>query len=384
MELANLEALIQRGQLALEDGDFAGAFKYFDSALNLDAKNADCYLGLLLCNLEMRKVEDLEQLSYSIETNPNYQKVLRFGSAEMAEKLRGYQEAALARIAQAAEAQRQAAEAARLQAEEARKQAEAAKQARSQARKKKLKKWLPIGGAAIAAIIGIFFLLTLVILPSIYYNQGMSALDRGDYKAAHAAFYKANGYKDAKEQYKGIIAVYQKAVLTYPDGSQYITDYTYDTSGNCIKEVCTWSSGSQEIYDYTYDTSGNCIKKVYTYTDGDQYIYDYTYDTSGNCIKEVHTLYNGSQYIYDYTYDQNGNCIKEVYTGSYGGQDITDYTYDQNGNCIKAVSSWFDGRQYIIDYTYDQNGNCIKRVYTESDGGQHTYDYSDFLYFKAK
>lgn len=44
----NIDALIKRGILALEDGDWDDAENFFDSVLNMDAENAAAYLGLAM------------------------------------------------------------------------------------------------------------------------------------------------------------------------------------------------------------------------------------------------------------------------------------------------------------------------------------------------
>ncbi|MCR5105587.1 MAG: toll/interleukin-1 receptor domain-containing protein, partial [Eubacterium sp.] len=47
-DLGNKEAIVKRGYLALEDGEWKNAIKFFDQALNSDAENAEVYIGLFL------------------------------------------------------------------------------------------------------------------------------------------------------------------------------------------------------------------------------------------------------------------------------------------------------------------------------------------------
>lgn len=45
---ANIEALLKRGNIALEDGEFKKAIDFFNNALNIDAMCAEAYLGLAM------------------------------------------------------------------------------------------------------------------------------------------------------------------------------------------------------------------------------------------------------------------------------------------------------------------------------------------------
>ncbi|MBR4720714.1 MAG: TIR domain-containing protein [Clostridia bacterium] len=84
---ANLQALLDRGFMALEDGEWQKADDFFEQALNFDAKLAEAYLGKLMAELQVKKREDLKNCKEPFENSNNYQKVIRFGSDSIKNEL---------------------------------------------------------------------------------------------------------------------------------------------------------------------------------------------------------------------------------------------------------------------------------------------------------
>ena len=88
----NVTALLQRGSMALENGELDKAKEYFDQVLNMDAQCAEAWLGLALADAELRSAEAIGELDadkpiVGIETNADYGKFLRFASEEQKQKL---------------------------------------------------------------------------------------------------------------------------------------------------------------------------------------------------------------------------------------------------------------------------------------------------------
>lgn len=75
---ARADALVTRGNMALEDGDWAQADKFFEEALNNDPKNGYAYLGKLMNELKVCQQAELSDVKGSFEDNGNYKKALRF------------------------------------------------------------------------------------------------------------------------------------------------------------------------------------------------------------------------------------------------------------------------------------------------------------------
>ena len=93
----NVTALLQRGQMALEDREWDSARNYFDQALNMDAQSAEAYLGLLLADFHLTDVEAIQTVRESldsIEGNFNYKRFKRFTDAARGQQVDGFVEAA--------------------------------------------------------------------------------------------------------------------------------------------------------------------------------------------------------------------------------------------------------------------------------------------------
>ena len=75
----NIEPLLKRAFLFVEDGDFDTADEYCERVLDVDPENAQAYLCKLLIELRVRKQEQLAEYKEPFSGSSNYQKVLRFG-----------------------------------------------------------------------------------------------------------------------------------------------------------------------------------------------------------------------------------------------------------------------------------------------------------------
>ena len=85
----NIESLLKRGQLALEDGAWSDAIGYFDEALNLNATCAEAYLGKVCAARTCSDIHKIiEGAGKSIEQDLSFQKVIRFINPETAKKLK--------------------------------------------------------------------------------------------------------------------------------------------------------------------------------------------------------------------------------------------------------------------------------------------------------
>ena len=76
----NAAALVKRGFLALEDGEWKKADEFFEQALNQNAEDAQAYLGKLMAELNISKKENLKNCKEPFDNNTNYEKILRFGN----------------------------------------------------------------------------------------------------------------------------------------------------------------------------------------------------------------------------------------------------------------------------------------------------------------
>ncbi len=85
---ANTTALLKRGQMSLEDGDFQKAKEFFDRVLDMDAECGEAYLGIFLADRGIKSLKEIEkQKSLKYLTDSDYQRVLRFAKGEVKELL---------------------------------------------------------------------------------------------------------------------------------------------------------------------------------------------------------------------------------------------------------------------------------------------------------
>jgi len=83
----NATALLDRGGMALEDGEWENAKDFFDQVLNMDSRCVEAYLGLALAGAKLCSSKAIgaitERLTLNmLERNPNYERFLRFASPE--------------------------------------------------------------------------------------------------------------------------------------------------------------------------------------------------------------------------------------------------------------------------------------------------------------
>lgn len=86
----NASAIVKRGFLALEDGDWNKADEFFEQALNQDAEDAQAYLGKLMAELQVKIQSALKNCKEPFNNSTNYQKIIRFADSSLASELKGY------------------------------------------------------------------------------------------------------------------------------------------------------------------------------------------------------------------------------------------------------------------------------------------------------
>lgn len=90
MSEGNANAILKRGFLALEDGEWDKADSFFENVLNYDAENAHAYLGKLMVELRIKNQQDLADCAYPFDKRNNFIKAIRFGDENLKNTLYGY------------------------------------------------------------------------------------------------------------------------------------------------------------------------------------------------------------------------------------------------------------------------------------------------------
>ena len=87
---ANEESLLKRAFMFLEDGDWSAADEYCEKVLDIDPENARAYLGKLMAECRVRRMENLQNCEQPFDGSGNYNKILRFAEPKLIETLKGY------------------------------------------------------------------------------------------------------------------------------------------------------------------------------------------------------------------------------------------------------------------------------------------------------
>lgn len=86
----NVDPLLERAFMFLEDGDWGEANEYCEKVLDQDPKNARAYLGKLMAECRACRMEDLQNCRQPFDSSGNYNKILRFADPKLIETLKGY------------------------------------------------------------------------------------------------------------------------------------------------------------------------------------------------------------------------------------------------------------------------------------------------------
>ena len=133
----NVTALQKRGVMALEDAQWDAAKDFFNQILNMEAENAEAWLGLAMADLELqheRAFSALPNGQAQADGNASFRRFLRFAAPERVREIQN-----LVSAAEATKQKRAAAEAERRAAEEERHLREAAeREARKREREARL------------------------------------------------------------------------------------------------------------------------------------------------------------------------------------------------------------------------------------------------------
>lgn len=86
----NIEPLLKRMFMFLEDGEWQRADDFAEQVLNQDPENAYAYLGKLMAALKIKNQNLLGEYEAGFEKNPNYNKIRRYADKSLNDKLDEY------------------------------------------------------------------------------------------------------------------------------------------------------------------------------------------------------------------------------------------------------------------------------------------------------
>ena len=76
---ANVDSLLKRVFIFIEDGDWQSADEYCEKVLDIDPENGMAYLGKLMAELKVHKKDNLKNCAQPFDGSSNFQKVMRYG-----------------------------------------------------------------------------------------------------------------------------------------------------------------------------------------------------------------------------------------------------------------------------------------------------------------
>ena len=91
-DVSTEKVALERGFLALEDGQFSNADVFFEKALNANPHSSEAYFGKLMVELKARKQEDVVLSDRPLNTYSNYEKAVRFADQQLKIDLLQYEE----------------------------------------------------------------------------------------------------------------------------------------------------------------------------------------------------------------------------------------------------------------------------------------------------
>ena len=83
----NLENLLKRGYLSLENQKWEDANKFFEQILDENVEESRAYIGKFLAELHLTKEKGLEDYHGLIEKSENYRMIIRFGDSEKSKQI---------------------------------------------------------------------------------------------------------------------------------------------------------------------------------------------------------------------------------------------------------------------------------------------------------
>jgi len=87
---SNIDTILKRVFIFLEDSDWSSADIYCEKALDIDPSCALAYVGKLMVDLKVNRQSDLAYETESFADNLNYKRIIRYGSEKLIDEINGY------------------------------------------------------------------------------------------------------------------------------------------------------------------------------------------------------------------------------------------------------------------------------------------------------
>lgn len=84
----NVDSLLKRAYMFLEDADWSSADEYCEKVLDIAPESVEAYLGKLMVEYKIRRPEEFRDCKEPFDSSNHYRKVLRFADEKLVEKLK--------------------------------------------------------------------------------------------------------------------------------------------------------------------------------------------------------------------------------------------------------------------------------------------------------
>ena len=240
----NIDTLLKRGFMALEDGEWLKADDFFEQALNQDAELAEAYLGKLMIELRVVIKNELKNCSLPFDDKNNYQRAYRFADDDLRRFLtdtiqfinrRNYETECNNTYFEACKYLNRAADGVRyiekaislfkripyykdssVKIQECEEKIAIIKEQIAKdeqialEKKKKVFKIASITTPIVAVILATIILITTVIIPKSKYNLGILHFEKNEFELAYNYLVDSKDYKDSYDLRKNIMSKYFK------------------------------------------------------------------------------------------------------------------------------------------------------------------------------
>lgn len=331
---ADTDALVDKALLLIEDGNKTKAKDMLNKVLNTQPKNAEAYLGLLLLEMNVNDISGLAKCTKPLNKSQNYQRAVRFGSADLKNKLEGYDKAieqkniekkyndAVKVITKNSEntddksnvdariSAIQSAETALKGLGDYKDSTELIKRCNEllepllETKKQQTKKKNKIFAICIAVVVVLIWILVFVvtvILPASKYNDAMALSEEGKYVEAIEVFEELGSYKDSEDQLRKnnyVVAEGYYNTKDYTNAAQYYEKCSdYEDSGEKLKE-CWYQMARAFIKAEKQDDANALLEKIKDYKDSAKLIHYHDYEITDSkdatCEEDGYKIYKCS------------------------------------------------------------------------------------------
>ncbi|MCD7728002.1 MAG: DUF6273 domain-containing protein [Ruminococcus sp.] len=274
---ANVEALLKRADISLNDGEWKKADECCEKALDLDPENGQAYLAKLMAQLKLHNAEEFQTRVGTIEGYEYFKKAQRFGDNELKAKLEEYDNQgvyneAIEKMQSAKDAQTYREIKDVLErlgnfsgASEKAEECETLALKCLKKRKRRKRRIISILCSVVVLAIVSKLAIDKVIIPYCenreIYNTAMNYYESGDLGAAYNIFVELGDFSDSKEMINKVCSKLSNGdIIEFGDYSWIVLEKSDDTMLIITEDIIEDRAYNEQKEDITWE---NCTLREY-------------------------------------------------------------------------------------------------------------------------